>query len=118
MSKTGTMCLGFALALVCGSLSAATTHKVPGDFDTIALAVAGASTGDTISIGKNPASFDGAWYENVVVPAGVVLNFVGKAVWDGNVAGSQGDCLSFTGATAGVLTTIGLFDSAVLCVAV
>lgn len=85
----------YGLTLVCLAFASGTAfaadRKVPGQFPTIQSAVDAADPGDRIIVSR------GNYTENVTV-AKDGLQFIGKkAVWDGNVAGNDGICLSITG---------------------
>jgi parallel beta-helix repeat protein len=81
-----------AAALLCMAAgAAAATRKVPQQYLTIQEAVDAAENGDTIKVTGGP------YRENVVIGGKVGLKFIGRnVVWDGNIDGSQGTCLSGT----------------------
>jgi len=80
-----------ALLAMAGSGWAATL-KVPQQYGTIQEAVDAASDGDTIKVSP------GVYRENVVVPGIDNLRILGKkAVWDGNLSGDVGICLTASG---------------------
>ena len=72
------------------STSDAATHDVPGDFPTIAAAVAAAADGDVIKIAK------GTYAESVVT--NLELTFVGQkgTIWDGYFGAADNDQLTAT----------------------
>src|SRR5262245_9663447 len=77
-----------ALLALAGSASAQTVRKVPGDYPTIQAAEVACDPGDTIKIAA------GKYFENVTLNV-VGVKVVGSGVaWDGNVAGTDGTCLT------------------------
>ena len=87
--------VALAVLVLAGAASAATTRKVPQDYETIQDAVDAADDGDTILVSKRA---DGKPYEERIV-TGKSLKFVGKkVVWDGHDGeGGYGTCLTVTG---------------------
>jgi hypothetical protein len=88
------MRIAVAIAAV-GALAAsaaAATIRVPQDQPTIQAGVTAAATGDTVSVSK------GTYFENVVVST-PGIRIVGKGViLDGNILGTDGDCLTVNAA--------------------
>lgn len=84
------MRIAIAAASILGlaAAAAADTIRVPQDQATIQAGVNAASTGDTVLVSK------GVYTENVVVAiAGVTIKGAG-AILDGNIAGTDGPCLT------------------------
>jgi hypothetical protein len=76
-----------AVLAFASAASAATIRRVPQDHPSILAAEAACVDGDTIKIAK------GHYFENVILDVPNVTIVGSGVVWDGNVAGTEGDCL-------------------------
>jgi hypothetical protein len=76
------------LLALAGSAAAQTTRKVPQDFPSIEAAEAACNPGDTIKIAA------GRYFENVTLNVADVTIVGSGVVWDGNIDGTDGPCLT------------------------
>ena len=89
-----------AVLALAGSAAAQTIRKVPQDYATIQAASDACDTGDTIKIAK------GRYFENVTLNDDDVTIVGSGVIWDGNIDGTDGQCLVInnTGATVQGIT--------------